>query len=159
MCLLASSVRTEGRHSKAHFTRGKRQNALNANWSSGQQQQQEYDSPPHPGSFVPGSGPQRRASTNPNANPELTRERGGYVQRLRKDTKNPASIALNAIGNGAQRPQSNVKRILKSPLKEVKNVPGNRKTVREISDSSGLPTRMASSQNNAVFFDKDKTGM
>lgn len=158
MCLLASAFRTEGRHAKAHGTRGKRQNALNANWRSGQQQQQQYSSPPHPGSFVSGSGPQRKASTNPNAIPEFTRARDGYVQRLRKDTKRPAPIALNAIGNGAQGPQRNVNSILKSPVEEEKNVPGNQKTVKKISDSSGLPTRMASSQNNAVFVVKDKTG-
>lgn len=150
---VASAVRSKRRRYTPYFTRGKRQNALNENWSSGQQQQQQYASSPHPESFVPGSSSQRSPSTNRNSNPELARTRDSYVQGLQKDTAKPSSIASNAIGNGAQRPQRNVKSISKSPLKEEK-------VAEKVIDSTGFPS-LASSQKYAVFTGKakEKSGM
>lgn len=144
--ILASAVRSEGRRSKAYFTRGKRQNEFNANLSSGQQQLQ-YASSPYPASFVPGYY-QRTASRNRDASPELARIRGGNAQGLRRHTTNPASIVFDANESGAQLPQHNVNNISGRPLKDEKSVNGFQKRIVEgtIDDSTGLQA-MSSNQN------------
>ena len=132
----ASVVGSEGRRSKAYISRGKRQNAFNTNLSSGQQQLQ-YASSPHLASFVPGYY-QGTGKTNPDASPELARERSRNVQGSRGDVKNPASMVFNDNGSGARRPQNNVNAISGSPLKNEKSGFQNRIVEGTITDSTDV---------------------
>ena len=64
----------------------------------------------------------------------MARERSRSVQGSRRDLKNPASMAFNDSGSGAQRPQHNVNVISGSPLKNEKSGFQNRIVEGTITD-------------------------